>query len=716
MLPTLPDKYYLTHANELFDFVNQHCSHLLDQEQQNYLYRFEKLSTDAQCMLVRFLSRKPRFLKRESLQYSEIENPQKAIAELQDQHYISTVKPSDWSSFVQVLTKPQLNQCLSSANLKIKSSTPKANLTALAQGHFIGDEPSLFLFRENYLVRRQQDTVDYILFIFFGDLKNRFQKFAMRDLGVLSTRSKARNLVARFGKKEQALSAFECQKLHRELSSKSEVCYTEMAQRLLEQKPIGEVANAMHSKLLLNLGDRIKQKSPTRAITLWKASLEPLALERWIRLSYTCGDRDKLKSELETLRLQQLSAPSKIFIEDYYSRKYQGKRTSIYTDMLREAAHQLEIDEAFINEVENGVAYHYRQKNVIAFFTENILWRVLFAFTFWDLLFAPNQPQHCEFDRLPLGLKFGQFYSSNGSEIEACLASLTDPVLINKRFMKLASEHYGYPTGLFKWTPNLLEMLSVCVNHSPPNTLCEILRQMAMDYQNCKDGYPDLMIIEQGKLRFEEIKAPGDVLRPNQLLSIKRLRDAGFCVDVAQVNWTTDPNQVYAVVDIETTGGSKGLHSITEIAVVKVRNHKIISQWSTLVNPQRPIPGHITRLTGIDNQMVSSAPIFSEVADQLLEELAGCIFVAHNVGFDYGFIKAALDGLNRHFHMPKFCTVSNSRKTFPGLKSYALGKLTRHFDIDLNTAHRALEDAQATAELLVLIQQARASNGLPQQA
>jgi len=711
MPATLPNKYYLTHAYELFNFIQQHCEHLLDADHQHYLRNFEKLSTDAQCMLVRFLSRKPQLLKRESLQYAEIDNPDSAIVELQNHGYISPVNAKHWPLLAELLTKQQLFQCLSWTLPELKPATPKSNLVLLAQEHFAGDEPVLIIYRENYIVRRQQDIIDYILFIYFGDLKNRFQKFAMRDLGILKTRStKNQKLLARFATKEQAICSFGLQKLHRKLNTKPSTCLHKIAQQLLDLVPIGEPAKSMRSKLLLDLGNRVKEQSPEQAISLWKQSQESQALEKWVRLTYQSGNPDALKQNLETLRHGSLVATDRVFIEDFYARKYQGKRTSVYTDLLREATRTIEIDEAFISDVEEGVVYHYQQKNISAYFTENVLWRALFAFTFWDLLFTPDQPQHSEFDRLPVGLKFGQFYTTNQAEIAARLNLMNDPATEIKRFIKIASTYYGYPTGLFHWTPDLLDIVSTCIRHAPFNALTAILKQMAMDYQNCKDGYPDLMIVEEGNLRFEEIKAAGDVLRPNQLLSIHRLRDAGFSAEVAQVSWSTDPKQCYAVVDIETTGGNKGLHSITEIAVVKLRNQKIIGQWSTLVNPQRSIPRHIIRLTGIDNHMVSSAPVFAEVADRLLEELEGCVFVAHNVGFDYGFIKAALEELNRPFHMPKYCTVSNSRKTFPGLKSYALGKLTQHFDIDLNKAHRALDDALATAHLLALIQQQRARN------
>ncbi|MFT6710985.1 MAG: DNA polymerase-3 subunit epsilon [Arenicella sp.] len=139
---------------------------------------------------------------------------------------------------------------------------------------------------------------------------------------------------------------------------------------------------------------------------------------------------------------------------------------------------------------------------------------------------------------------------------------------------------------------------------------------------------------------------------------------------------------------------------------MRMRGSKVIAEWSSLVNPMHNIPAHIPCLTGISNYMVESAPVFEQIADQLFEQLDGAIFVAHNVGFDYGFIKNAFERMGVNFRMPKYCTVVNSRKTFPGLKSYSLGNSTRHFDIDLYSHHRALGDAKATPDLLCLIHEA----------
>lgn len=142
---------------------------------------------------------------------------------------------------------------------------------------------------------------------------------------------------------------------------------------------------------------------------------------------------------------------------------------------------------------------------------------------------------------------------------------------------------------------------------------------------------------------------------------------------------------------------------ITEIGIVLYDGSTIIDKYQTLVNPGRSIPQEITRITGITNAMVSDAPKFFEVAKKVVEMTEGAIFVAHNVRFDYSFLKEEFSSLGYTFTKRQLCTVRLSRKTFPGLRSYSLGNLITHFGISVSARHRALDDAIATTELLELI-------------
>lgn len=160
---------------------------------------------------------------------------------------------------------------------------------------------------------------------------------------------------------------------------------------------------------------------------------------------------------------------------------------------------------------------------------------------------------------------------------------------------------------------------------------------------------------------------------------------------------------MYAVVDIETTGGSARLERITEIAVYIHDGTRIIEEFSTLVNPERNIPYFITSLTGITNEMVEHAPRFFEVARRIVELTEGKIFVAHNARFDYSFIRQEFSMLGYNFKRPMLDTVALSRKLIPGHKSYSLGNLCTDLGIEINGRHRASGDALATTRLLELL-------------
>lgn len=160
---------------------------------------------------------------------------------------------------------------------------------------------------------------------------------------------------------------------------------------------------------------------------------------------------------------------------------------------------------------------------------------------------------------------------------------------------------------------------------------------------------------------------------------------------------------MYAIVDIETTGGAREFGRITEIAMILHDGSQAIKRYHSLVNPHCKIPYHITRLTGITNEMIWDAPAFFEIARDIVEFTEDTIFVAHNVRFDYGFIRAAFKDLGYVYQRPTLCTVQLSRVAFPGMFSYSLGKLCESLDIEIRNRHRALGDAEATAVLFTRI-------------
>lgn len=162
---------------------------------------------------------------------------------------------------------------------------------------------------------------------------------------------------------------------------------------------------------------------------------------------------------------------------------------------------------------------------------------------------------------------------------------------------------------------------------------------------------------------------------------------------------------MYAIVDIETTGGYAAANGITEISIHAFDGSSVTEKFETLVNPGQPIPPYISAMTGITDKMVSSAPRFAEVAELVYRILQDKVFIAHNVNFDYSFVKSHLQEAGFDLLSKKLCTVRLSRKILPGLPSYSLGRLCESLGIINTQRHRACGDAEATTKVFQLLLQ-----------
>jgi DNA polymerase III subunit epsilon len=154
------------------------------------------------------------------------------------------------------------------------------------------------------------------------------------------------------------------------------------------------------------------------------------------------------------------------------------------------------------------------------------------------------------------------------------------------------------------------------------------------------------------------------------------------------------------LVDIETTGASAKYGRITEIAALRVENMNVTDTFSTLLNPEQTVPSFITNLTGITDEMLWSAPMFKTIAEEFAEFIAGGVFVAHNVSFDYGFIKEEYKRLGVNFNMDRLCSVRLSRTLFPEHRRHNLDSVIERLGLNIQNRHRALDDAQVIYALM----------------
>lgn len=160
---------------------------------------------------------------------------------------------------------------------------------------------------------------------------------------------------------------------------------------------------------------------------------------------------------------------------------------------------------------------------------------------------------------------------------------------------------------------------------------------------------------------------------------------------------------MYAILDIETTGGKYNEEGITEIAIYKYDGHRETDRFISLVNPEREIQPFVVNLTGINNNMLRSAPKFYDIAKRIVEITKDCILVAHNAQFDYRILRTEFQRLGFEYNRKTICTVELSQKLIPDAGSYSLGKLVRALGIPVSDRHRASGDAQATVKLFKLL-------------
>ncbi|UKM64466.1 GIY-YIG nuclease family protein [Flavobacteriaceae bacterium GSB9] len=160
---------------------------------------------------------------------------------------------------------------------------------------------------------------------------------------------------------------------------------------------------------------------------------------------------------------------------------------------------------------------------------------------------------------------------------------------------------------------------------------------------------------------------------------------------------------MYAILDIETTGGKYNEEGITEIAIYKYDGHEVVDQFISLINPERDIQPFVVNLTGINSNMLRNAPKFYEVAKRIVEITDECILVAHNAQFDYRILRTEFRRLGFEYERQSLCTVELSKSLIPGQPSYSLGKLVRSLGIPVTDRHRASGDALATVKLFKIL-------------
>ena len=693
----------------MLDFVDTHYAHVLLEQHIRFIRDFRALPRNAQCLYVRLVNRKGRIFARNKIRYPELGDLQPLLDVLVAGAWVGQPQDSDFEDLLGFLTRSELYRILLPRFTGMGRSLKKAELVEFASEHAQPRDFTTSSESGRVLVQQRSDEVRYLLFLYFGRIRDSLSQFTMRDLGLVRTQDFKDTYEARFTDREEALEHYFFASRLRDLQRASATDTTRMSQAVQQWPDTNYAASSkLRDELALKLGRKMEKIGDhAMALSIYGAGESSECNERLVRLLLKSGERDQARAHLERCLDEPRSDEEWLVARDLYERKFQKKRTSTLTDMIV-AADVVDIDESKSGSPERAVIEHFQSTGQQAYRTENLLWRTLFGLLFWNELFVGDESSlHSPFEFMPSSLINESFYPSLQERIEARLELLRDRAAVKRYLLKISTECYGTPNGVFRWRRELSEAVFALLDRADADSVAMILRQMCRNYEESRYGYPDLMVVDDEGVRFVEVKTQGDQLRRNQLVRLQQLRGAGFRADVLRVRWVLDPKQPYVVVDVETTGGRGDRHRVTEIGAVKVRDGEIIDRFQTLLNPQRTIPPGITRLTGISPAMVEDAPYFADVADAFEAFMSDAIFVAHNVEFDYGFIASEFARIGRMFRHPKLCTCASMRKLYPGMRSYSLASLCRSFDIPLKQHHRALCDAEAAAELLLLINEKR---------
>ena len=711
----MPTFYYHGHFVEMLEFVNAHYTHVLLDEHIGLIGDFKALPREAQCLYVRLVNRKGQVFARNKIRYPELGDQQPLIEELLSGRWIGYPEPRHFEDVLHFLTRAEIYDVLLPKFTGISRSLKKAELVEFAREHvhpagFVeGIDPG------RILVQERAEEVRYLLFLYFGRVRDSLSQFTMRDLGIVRTQDFKDTYEPRFSDRSEALENFYYAKRLKDVRRARAGDLLRLAAETHAWPAVNFPGSAkLRDELAFKLG-RASEKAGEVALAkvLYATGESNECSERYVRLLLKNGDRDEARAFLERCLDEPRSDEEWLVARDIYESKFHKKRTSAVTDLLR-ASESVDIDESCSGSPERAVIEHFESIGDAAYRTENLLWRTLFGLLFWEELFVDGDSTlHSPFEFLPASLANGTFLDSKSEQIDTKLALLREGRPVRQHLLKVSTRYYGTPNGVFRWRREMNEAIFALLDHASPHSIAELLNQMCRDYEGSRYGYPDLMVVDDAGVRFVEVKTEGDQLRRNQLLRLEQLRAAGFRADVLRVRWVLDPDQAYVVVDVETTGGRGDRHRVTEIGAVKVRDGTIEDRFQTLINPQRTIPPGITRLTGITPAMVEDAPYFADIADEFEDFMGGAIFVAHNVEFDFGFISGEYARLGRRFRYPKLCTCASMRKLFPGHRSYSLASLCQTFDIPLNQHHRALCDAEAAAELLLLVNEKRRASQAP---
>lgn len=529
----LPVGYHLDHFREMLAFVTQLYGPILGPGTQSWLQDFQSLPAAAQSLFVRFANRKGTIFRTGKLCYEDVPKIGAAIADLAHFGFVSPVNPTDFDALLALLTKAELAAILTAAGVAVHKSQSRGDLVEAARGSLDFERLFLKAITGDLVVRRRLKPLRYLLFLYFGRIEDTLTRFTLRDLGQMQTHAGQQDFAPRFTCRHAAEQSFHYASCRADLPGLSEAALLSLARELPDwPEPVAAAAD-YRDALIFDLGrclERAAHKDVAQSVYALGRSFE--CIERWVRLAWTAGERQAVETCLEAMRAEPRSEAEAIFASDFLDRKIAGKRTGIFTDVLR-TADAVPIDANLFMSPESAVLSSYAADGWQGYHAENEPWRALFGLLFWDWLYGRHAPPlQNEFQRIPASLRDRSFYDANARELERRLTVLSKPEKTVHLLEAVFAAEQGAPNAMLGWGEAVLDRLDPLVRLAPRGAIAVVMRALAHDYRARKTGFPDLILWRGSQLRLVEVKTATDSLRRNQLAQLRLLGKAGFDVRV----------------------------------------------------------------------------------------------------------------------------------------------------------------------------------------
>ncbi|MFN3588378.1 MAG: VRR-NUC domain-containing protein [Spirosomataceae bacterium] len=543
----LPPTYYHTNFCYLLSFVQEKYKSILQAHEWRFLRKFYCLTEEAQCLFVRLSNRRGLYFRVDSLQYQELSTIPESIKELEKQGFISYLT-SDFDSVetplvLRILAKEELKKIF---KLKGKASLRKDEYIQAILAEYPEKEIIQAVAVYTSIIRASfQPEIAFLKFLFFGNRSMDMTEFVLRDLGILSYQSyKQDELVARFSTRKEAEDKWF-------VSDQFEIFY----QLTHDNSPVEllfdwisavwdssfgqleELAARSMERLVLKVALYLERKKALDlSLILFEKVAQPPARERRVRILEKQKEWEAALAICEEIIAQPAHEEELIFANDRIAKR-EKKRLIVKTQVLKDAP-IVTISAEYKGNVEMGVAHYYESLGYQAIFTENHLWRGLFGLVFWDIIFDKTLVVfHHPFQRRPSDFHLPDFYEKRKVKIKARLDALQEPALLIQEMAAVYQEKMGIENPFVIWNDAIWEMCRLAVAQIPLQILKTIWLKIAENHVENGRGFPDLMVRNEEKIFFVEVKSPTDHLSNQQVFWQSYFRENGLEAIVLRVDF-----------------------------------------------------------------------------------------------------------------------------------------------------------------------------------